>query len=102
MRFKDDVEAISKDISSLLTRKNLAYGNSASKSSEILKILYPSGIGPQNLDDALIIVRVLDKLSRIATDNDEFGESPWTDIAGYAILRLQQKGLKQFNQPGEG
>lgn len=34
----------------------------------------------------LAIVRVFDKMMRIATDKDAFGEDPWRDIAGYAIL----------------
>ena len=32
------------------------------------------------------VVRVLDKLFRIATDRDALGESPWRDIAGYGLL----------------
>jgi len=35
-----------------------------------------------------VIVRMLDKLSRIARDNDPMGESPYMDIAGYSILAL--------------
>jgi hypothetical protein len=31
---------------------------------------------------------MLDKLSRIARDNDPLGESPYMDIAGYSILAL--------------
>jgi len=29
---------------------------------------------------------MLDKMSRIARDNDPMGEDPFKDIAGYAIL----------------
>jgi hypothetical protein len=31
---------------------------------------------------------MLDKVARIARDNDPLGESPYMDIAGYAILSL--------------
>jgi hypothetical protein len=31
---------------------------------------------------------MLDKISRIARDNDPLGESPYMDIAGYSILSL--------------
>ena len=34
----------------------------------------------------LAVVRIVDKLFRIATDKDAFGESPFKDIAGYGIL----------------
>lgn len=36
----------------------------------------------------LAITRIVDKLFRIATDKDAFGESPFKDIAGYGILGL--------------
>jgi hypothetical protein len=36
----------------------------------------------------LAITRVIDKLFRIATKKDAFGESPWRDICGYAILGI--------------
>jgi len=36
----------------------------------------------------LAITRVLDKLFRLATRKDAFGESPWNDICGYAILGI--------------
>ena len=51
-----------------------------------MKILYPNGISSDQLEDALAIVRILDKLFRIATDKDALGESPYRDIAGYGLL----------------
>lgn len=70
----------------LTQMKNTAYGDSFAKSGDILAILYPHGIKPEQYRDALAIVRVIDKLFRIATRKDAFGESPWEDIAGYGIL----------------
>lgn len=70
----------------LTQMKNTAYGDSFAKSGDILQILYPNGIKPEQYRDALAIVRVIDKLFRIATRKDAFGESPWKDIAGYGIL----------------
>lgn len=70
----------------LTQMKNTAYGDSFAKSGEILGILYPHGIRPEQYRDALAIVRVIDKLFRIATRKDAFGESPWKDIGGYGIL----------------
>ena len=79
---------IGKEVGALVDKKNRAYGNSFSKSGEILKILYPNGVQPDQYRDLLTTTRVLDKLFRIATRKDAFDESPWKDIAGYALLAL--------------
>lgn len=77
-------------IGKLVQAKNLAYGNSAGNAGAIMRILYPNGVQPHQYDDALLVVRVLDKLSRIAQrgadGKDKGGESPWSDLAGYSIL----------------
>jgi hypothetical protein len=78
--------SISADIGKLLCEKDKAYGRAWLRIAEFMKLLYPDGIKPENYVDALLIVRVFDKLSRIATDKDAFGESPWRDLAGYGIL----------------
>lgn len=86
MDSKTQFEEIATKIGKLVDEKNQAYGNSFSESHKILSILYPNGIHPEQYTDALAIIRIIDKLFRIATDKDAFGESPWKDIAGYAIL----------------
>ncbi|RUO94831.1 hypothetical protein D7Y11_02575 [Corallococcus sp. AB018] len=75
-------------IGALVTTKQAAHGDSFGKSGAVMRILYPDGIPPERMDDALTVVRVLDKLFRIATDRDALGESPWRDIAGYALLSV--------------
>jgi len=80
--FEETAERIGK----LVAEKNVAYGSSFSQAHKILEVLYPQGIAPHQFTDALAIIRVVDKLFRIATKKDAFGESPWQDIAGYAIL----------------
>lgn len=79
-------ELIGQAIGKLVDAKNAAYGSSFSESHKILSVLYPNGIKPEQYTDALAVIRVLDKLFRIANKKDAFGESPWKDIAGYAIL----------------
>lgn len=73
-------------IGKLVSEKNKNYGDSFNKSSEILKVLFPDGIKPEQYKDLLCITRILDKLFRIATNKEAFGESPYLDIAGYGIL----------------
>jgi hypothetical protein len=79
-------EKIGTEIGKLVDQKNTAYGDSFKKSEQILKILYPDGVHPEQYQDMLAITRILDKLFRIATSKDAFGESPFKDIAGYGIL----------------
>ena len=82
-----------KEIGELVERKNKAYGDSFAKSGDILRILFPNGIEPDQYDDVLAIARIIDKLFRIATDRDALGERPYEDIAGYSLLRdVQLRG----------
>ena len=83
---------IAESIAATVAEKNAAYGNSFARSGEVMAVLYPSGIAPGQMADALAVVRVVDKLFRIATDRDALGESPWRDIAGYALLACERSG----------
>lgn len=83
---------IAADIAATVAEKNAAYGDSVTRSADIMRVLYPDGIPVSAYKDALLIVRVLDKLSRIATDRDALGESPWRDIAGYALRACEGAG----------
>lgn len=79
-------EEIGTQIGKLVQEKNEAYGDSFGQACKILDVLYPAGIKPNQYRDALAITRVIDKLFRLANKKDAFGESPWRDICGYAIL----------------
>jgi hypothetical protein len=79
-------EELGRQIGKLVEEKQIAYGDSFGRSGDVLRILYPNGISPEQIDDALCIVRIVDKLFRIANKKDAFGESPYRDIAGYGIL----------------
>ena len=83
-----DYIGIAKDIGSLVEEKQEAYGDSFSKSEKIINILYPNGVKPENYRDLLTVTRIIDKLFRIATRKNAFGESPYRDIAGYALLGI--------------
>ncbi len=79
-------EQLGTEIGKLTDQKQGAYGDSFGKAGDVMRILYPNGITGEQMDDALAVVRVIDKLFRIATQKDAFGESPWRDIAGYGLL----------------
>jgi hypothetical protein len=89
---------IGEEIGSLVDEKNAAYGSSFAESYKILSVLYPNGIKPEQYTDALAIIRVIDKLFRIANKKNAFGESPWNDIAGYAILGVANDSSKNSSK----
>jgi hypothetical protein len=97
-----DFLRVGAEIGELVASKNTAYGDSFAQSCRILEVLYPSGVRIEQYRDMLGVVRVIDKLFRIATRKDAFGESPWRDIAGYGVVatvadeRAQSKSRKSI------
>jgi len=85
---QDKFKKITDDLAQILSTKDEAYGNAFDKTTQILSLLYPNGIKVEQYKDLHVIIRMLDKISRIARDNDPLGESPYMDIAGYSILSL--------------
>lgn len=81
----DYYKEIGATIGQLVDEKQEMYGNSFGRAGEILQILYPSLIKPDQYKDMLAVVRIIDKLFRIA-NGDQGGESAWQDIAGYGLL----------------
>lgn len=74
------------EIADLVVKKQKAYGRSFHRAGQILAILYPEGIRPDQMHDVSVMVRMIDKFSRIATHPDAFGEDPREDVLGYALL----------------
>tara|TARA_B100000424_G_scaffold109396_1_gene82316 strand:- start:1807 stop:2151 length:345 start_codon:yes stop_codon:yes gene_type:complete len=95
-------EKIATEIGKLVDQKNKAYGDSFGKAGKILEILYPNGVDPRSYMDFLTIVRVIDKLFRIANDKGAFQENPWRDIAGYAILSVANDEVKWVSPQDPG
>ena len=86
MENRPDYRRIAAEIGDIVESKQEAYGDSFGQSGAVLRILYPEGLWPEQYDDMLAVARIIDKLFRVATDRDAFGESPFRDIAGYGIL----------------
>lgn len=74
------------EIANIVEQKNKSYGDSFNKAGGILKILFPDGINPEQYTDVLSIARIIDKLFRIANNKNAFGENPYEDMVGYALL----------------
>ena len=80
-------EQLGISVGQLVDKKNAQYGDSVHKAGDILRILYPEGVKPEQYDDMLLMVRVLDKLSRIANGN-QGEENAWQDVCGYGLLGI--------------
>ena len=78
-------EALGKAIGALVDEKNLQYGDAFNRGGCILEILYPDGVRPDQYRDMLGVIRVIDKLFRVA-NGKQGSEDPWQDIAGYGLL----------------
>lgn len=84
-----DLEELAKEIGTVLQEKHEQYGgdsgaDSCEAAGEILKVLYPDGVSVDQYQDMLLLVRIFDKLFRIANGN--MGEeSAWMDLGGYAL-----------------
>ena len=76
-------------LAELISVKNAQYGNSFQESAKILDILYPNGVKANDYENMMTIVRILDKIFRIA-NGDKGDESAWDDIAGYALLKASE------------
>ena len=81
-------EVLGKAIGALVDVKNSQYGDAFHQTGRILAILYPEGVTPEQYDDMLAVVRILDKLFRIA-NGKQGNEDPWQDIAGYGLLGME-------------
>lgn len=91
-------EELGRLMGKLVGDKNTAYGDSFGQIGNIMRVLYPDGIKVEQYDDMLCIVRIIDKLFRIATAKDAFGESPYGDIAGYSLLGLMKDRRKKLKE----
>jgi len=78
----------------LVESKDAAYGNSFDVAGEFLKTLYPHGIKPEQYGDMLALVRIYDKMKRIASGDSS--ENSWGDITGYGLLG-QRRVIREHN-----
>lgn len=78
-------EALGKTIGALVDVKNQQYGDAFNQGGRILEVLYPLGIRPDQYRDMLGVIRIIDKLFRVA-NGKKGNEDPWQDICGYGLL----------------
>lgn len=83
---------LASDIGKLVEEKNKAYGSAFDRAGDFLRVLYPEGIKPDQYKDMLCIIRVFDKLMRIATSyegTEEKKVDAYSDLMGYGLLGLR-------------
>lgn len=79
-------EKIGTEIGQLVQQKNDAYGDSFKRCHRIMQELYPNGISVDQMLEALLLLRMVDKFFRIAGGKrGAFNEDAWRDLAGYGI-----------------
>ena len=83
-------EEIGATIGALVDRKNAAYGNSIHDTAQIVRIFYPKGMDPEQYDDVMFIIKIIDEMFCITTQKD-CGKSPYENIAIYAILKCREE-----------
>jgi len=100
---KAEYEVQADKLVKLLQKKRDAYGDNLSSGAKFLTMFYPDGIPVAAYKDLLIMVRVLDKLFRLANQHrhDDSGdgffddESPWWDVAGYGLATVVDRVLEE-------
>lgn len=95
--FHAQILAITGDLGPFLVKKNSAYGDATRRIVTVLEAFYPAGIPHDQIQNAYYMIQILNKLSRIAENNDPLGEDPWLDCAGYAVLAHAKRELEKSN-----
>ena len=84
MDFPSEVSAVLNHIEDTLVRKNISYGNSA---------LDPVRVFSKSSTEEQLLVRIDDKLSRIARGKDDLDdEDTVTDLIGYLVMLVIARG----------
>lgn len=79
---------IAEGVAELVLQKQKEYGNGVLRSNRMMLQLFPDGIPAAKYRDAFTLVRLMDKISKIAADENSATGEPWRDIAAYSLLTL--------------
>jgi len=82
-------EEIGAYIGALVDKQNRTFIESFRRTGDMLRILYPLGVRPDQYEDFLAQVRVIDLQFQIAAQKTAAGEQPWQHIAGYGLLKCR-------------
>ena len=83
---------VGEKLTNKVAEKNNAYGSAFEQITLMLLQLFPNGIPPEKYGDVSILIRLLDKVCRIANSQENFNnEDAWDDIMGYAMVARVSK-----------
>lgn len=84
-------EKIGQELGAFVDEKNKAYGSAFQQSATFLELLFPKGIPPEQFQNMILFIRMFDKLKRITTHRDAFGEDPEMDLLGLVLRMIQNR-----------
>lgn len=99
--FHQELLTVTGELGPFLVEKNSAYGDATRRIVTVLEAFYPLGIPNGQIQNAYYMIQILNKLSRIAENNDPLGEDPWLDCAGYAVLAHAKRQLERKKNDNE-
>ena len=80
---------LGEEVGRLTDEKQAAYGDSFNRAAGVLMLFFPDGVQVKDYRRLMLFTRVIDKMFRDVTQPDAYGEDPWRDIAGYALLAVR-------------
>ncbi len=88
------IENILQDAVKTFSEKRKQYGSTDQLASAMLKLAYPDGISPEKYNDALVFIKITEKLIRISSSDikKESKSDAYGDIVGYGLLGLYKDG----------
>lgn len=88
------IENILQDAVKTFSEKRKQYGSTDQLASAMLKLAYPDGISPEKYNDALVFIKITEKLIRISSSDikQESKSDAYGDIVGYGLLGLYKDG----------
>jgi len=91
------IKELFKEIEDIILDKRKKYGPVDIKISKTLTELYPSGVQPETYQEFILVVHMLEKLSRLTNTNitKEAKNDAYVDLAGYSILGVVKNSEKQ-------
>jgi hypothetical protein len=96
-------EEIGSFIGSMVDRGNIAGSGTFHETAQVVHVLYPQRINPEQYDDLLAIIRMIDSMFMISREKKSSGKTPYyMDIVCHAIRKCQDLnvGVKKHEEPG--
>lgn len=89
-----NIKKLFEEIENVFVEKQSKYGQVDVKIKNMLKELYPNGVKPEQYNEFMNVLKMLEKISRLTNENiDIKGKSDaLVDLAGYAMLGVKKMG----------